>query len=133
MNGKEVNPQNFRTPFLPGEVGVAMNLTVVVQDGRRYTATPAIALKDSVLRSIPDTILSQGLIITFNKIIDPQKDLVEFGVKEDKSMIPLVTLKVYEFPFINVLWIGIIITVIGFIMSIIQRVKKLMPSLNPVL
>ena len=133
MNGKEVNPQNFRAPFLPGEIGVAMNLTVVAQDGRRYTATPAIALKDSVLRNIPDTVISQGLIIAFNKIIDPQKDVVEFGLKEDKSIIPFVTLKVYEFPFINILWIGIIITIIGFVMSIIQRVKRLMPSLNPVL
>lgn len=133
MNGKEVNPKNFRIPFSPGEIGVVMNLTVIAKDGRRYSATPAIALKDSILRSIPDTIISQGLIIAFNKIIDPQKDIVEFGVKEDQSIIPLVTLKVYEFPFINILWLGIVIMIIGFIMSIIQRVKKLLPSISPIL
>lgn len=133
MNGKEVNPQKFRVPFMPGELGVAMNLTVIAKDGRRYSATPAIALKDSSLRSIPDTIMSEGLIIAFNKIADAQKDRIEFGFKEDKSIIPLITLKVYEFPFINILWLGIMIMIIGFIMSIIQRVKRLMPSLNPVL
>lgn len=134
MNGKKVNPQDYKVPFEPGETGVVMDLTVMAKDGRRYSAQPAIILKDSTLQSIPDTIKSQGLIIAFNKIIDPQKDRVEFGVKEDQSIIPLLTLKVYEFPFINILWIGVVIMVIGFVMSIIQRVKKLLPaSISPVL
>jgi cytochrome c-type biogenesis protein CcmF len=32
---------------------------------------------------------------------------------------------VYEFPFINILWLGIIVMTIGFMMSSYARLKKL--------
>jgi cytochrome c-type biogenesis protein CcmF len=48
---------------------------------------------------------------------------IELGIKEDKSIQDIITLKVYQFPFINVLWIGIVIMVTGFVMSIVQRVR----------
>jgi cytochrome c-type biogenesis protein CcmF len=39
-------------------------------------------------------------------------------------MMPIVTLKVYQFPFIILVWLSVIIMVTGFVMSILQRVKK---------
>jgi len=46
-------------------------------------------------------------------------------VKESASLTNLITLKVYEFPFINILWLGIIVMTIGFMMSAYARLKKL--------
>ena len=43
----------------------------------------------------------------------PSGSKIELGIKEDKSIQDIITLKVYEFPYINVLWIGIIIMVAG--------------------
>jgi cytochrome c-type biogenesis protein CcmF len=34
------------------------------------------------------------------------------------------TLKVYQFPFIGMVWLGIIIMVTGLIMSLVQRIKQ---------
>ena len=50
---------------------------------------------------------------------------IELQVKESSRMVPFVALKVYEFPHINILWIGIIIMVVGIIMSMLRRIKLL--------
>jgi cytochrome c-type biogenesis protein CcmF len=109
--------------LLPGEVGLGMSMTVIAKDGREYKAMPAIALKDNELRSIPDTVIAQSLIIRFNKLTDANDGKIELGIKEDKSIQDIITLKVYLFPYINLLWFGIIIMVLGFIVSIVQRVR----------
>jgi cytochrome c-type biogenesis protein CcmF len=49
---------------------------------------------------------------------------MEIGVKESGAVASLITLKVYEFPWINILWFGVIIMTIGFFMSILNRLKK---------
>jgi cytochrome c-type biogenesis protein CcmF len=109
--------------LLPGEVGLGMSMTVIAKDGREYKAMPAIALKNNELRSIPDTVIAQSLIIRFNKLTDANDGKIELGIKEDKSIQDIITLKVYLFPYINLLWFGIIIMVLGFIVSIVQRVR----------
>jgi len=123
LNKVERDPQTLSKILLPGEIGVGMNMTVIAKDGREYKATPAIALKDSTLRNIPDTVIAQSLIIRFNKLADEKTGKLQLGIKEDKSIEDIITLKVYEFPFINVLWIGVVTMVIGFIISIVQRIR----------
>jgi cytochrome c-type biogenesis protein CcmF len=67
-------------------------------------------------------VVSQSLVLKFNTV-DPKTGTLQIGVKESAAITDLITLKVYEFPMINVLWLGVVVMVIGFIMSIIQRVK----------
>lgn len=132
FNGIEKNNDSLNKKLLPGEVGIVMNMTIISKDGMRYKAMPAIALKNTQLRNLPDTVIAQSLIISFNKPVDMQKEEIEFGIKEDKSIQDIITLKVYQFPFINVLWIGIVIMVFGFILSIVQRVRSRSKNLQPV-
>lgn len=106
--------------------GFALQLKVIAQDSSLYQMNPKVALLNSnEPKIIPDTLLAQGLVVRFNKIIDPEKNIFEIGVKQSKQVAELVTLKVYEFTMINILWIGVIIMVIGFMMSVWQRLKKL--------
>jgi len=49
--------------------------------------------------------------------------VLEIGIREASVMNSAITLKVYEFPFINLLWIGVIIMVAGFFISIRYRYK----------
>jgi cytochrome c-type biogenesis protein CcmF len=109
--------------LLPGEVGIGMKMTVIAKDGREYRAMPMVALKDNILRNIPDTVIAQSLVIRFNRLADANGGKIELGIKEDQSIQSIITLKVYQFPFINVLWIGIVIMVTGLIISIIQRLR----------
>ncbi|HEX5150667.1 MAG TPA: cytochrome c biogenesis protein CcsA [Parafilimonas sp.] len=117
------NSDSLSKKLLPGEVGIGMNMTVIAKDGMQYKAMPVVALKDNVIRQVPDTVMAQSLIIRFNKLADADAGKIELGIKEDKSIQDIITLKVYQFPFINVLWIGIVVMVIGFVMSIVQRVR----------
>ena len=74
--------------------------------------------------------MAQSLVLQFNKVLDQDKGILQIGVKESGSITDLITLKVYEFPMINVLWLGVIVMVIGFLMSIIQRSRALKNNLK---
>jgi cytochrome c-type biogenesis protein CcmF len=120
----EVNPQQTKHKINPGETVMIMDVSVVTKDGRRYGATPGIAIRGNEVRYLIDTVVSQSLVLKFNKLADEKKGLLELGMKESKAMSDLLTLKVYEFPFINVLWIGVIVMITGLVMSIFQRLRK---------
>jgi cytochrome c-type biogenesis protein CcmF len=72
---------------------------------------------------LPDTVMSQSLVFALRKPGDMDKKEVEIGIKESNAILDFVTLKAYEFPMINVLWLGIIVMVVGFVMSMLQRRK----------
>ncbi|TAH06233.1 MAG: cytochrome c assembly protein, partial [Sphingobacteriales bacterium] len=80
------------------------------------------AVKNAQVTVLPDTVFSQNLAIAFTKVLNEKE--IELQVKESGQMIPFVSLKVYEFPQINVLWLGTIVMIIGFVMSMWRRVQQ---------
>lgn len=122
---KEVlkNPASLQTKFDASEQAMFLNLEVLSKEGRKFNAYPGVALKGTDMRFIGDTVINQSMAIKFNKVADQAKGLLEIGVKESNSITDLITLKVYEFPMINLLWLGIILMGIGFVMAIRQRIK----------
>lgn len=125
LNKVSVNPADLKSKYSDDETALFLDMTVISRDGRRYPAKPGVALKGMELRMITDTVLSQSLVLKFNKVLDQEKGILELGIKESAAITDLVTLKVYEFPMINILWLGVVVMVIGFGMSIIQRIKPL--------
>jgi len=71
---------------------------------------------------MPDTIMSESLIVRINSVAEDSRS-ADIGVKESSAIIEYVTLKAYKFPFINTLWLGIIITAIGIIISMVRRIQ----------
>ena len=116
-----VNPEEQKSKMESGEVSLFLNLTIISKEGRRYQANPGIAIKGQSLRLVNDTIRAQSLVLQFNKVIDQASGKLEIGVKESGAITDLITLKVYEFPLINVLWLGVVVMVTGFGMAIRQR------------
>lgn len=124
LNNSMINPQDKKDKLNADEIGLFLEVEVVSKEGSKYAATPGIAIKNNQsIRLLPDTVLAQNLILNFNKVIDSKNGKLEVGVKENKSLTSLLTLKVLEFPMIKLLWMGVIIMVIGSIMSIVHRVK----------
>ncbi|HEY4205747.1 MAG TPA: cytochrome c biogenesis protein CcsA [Puia sp.] len=115
-----VNPEKYH--FGRGDTALMAHLTVVGKDSMRYTATPVYYVKNNAAEYINDTVFAQNLALRFMGLSAGSK--VNIGVKESSTMTPFVALKVYEFPQINILWIGTIIMIIGFIMSIIWRRRQ---------
>ena len=124
LNKVSVNPESQKSKLLEGEVSLFMDMTVISKDGRRYPVNPGVAIKGQSFRNINDTVRAQSLVLQFNKVVDQTSGKLEIGVKESAAITDLITLKVYEFPLINSLWIGIVVMVVGFGMSIKQRVGE---------
>ena len=130
LKSVSVNPASKKEILLPGETALFLNVDVTARDGRKYSAMPGIAIDNSNIRQISDTVVAQSLVLQFNKVLDQDKGILQIGVKESGSITDLITLKVYEFPMINILWLGVIVMVVGFVMSIIQRYKALKNNLK---
>ncbi len=103
---------------------IFLDMTVISKDGRRYPARPGIAIEGQQMRVITDTVRSQSMVLKFNRVVDPASGKLEIGVKESGAITDLITLKVYEFPMINILWLGVLVMVVGFVMSILKRQQK---------
>jgi cytochrome c-type biogenesis protein CcmF len=67
-----------------------------------------------------DTVFTQNLVLNVNRV---SGDKMELGVKESGAVMRYITLKAFRFPYINVLWIGTILTVIGFLISMYRRFR----------
>lgn len=119
-----VNPASKKHLYADDEKAVFMNISITSKEGQRLQSLPGFALKDSTIRYLPDTVLAQNLVLKFNKLVDSQTGKMELGIKESKSLTTLLTLKVLEFPMIKLLWFGVVVMVIGSVMSIVQRVKR---------
>ncbi|WP_018610878.1 cytochrome c biogenesis protein CcsA [Segetibacter koreensis] len=128
VNNVAVNPTTAKHQFAATDTAIGLNITVISKDGSRFSAMPLLHVKNGSIYSIPDTVMAQSLVLMFNQVKDQSKGLLEIGVKESTAVLDFVTLKAYEFPFINVLWLGVLVMVVGIVMSILQRVKQLRKS-----
>jgi cytochrome c-type biogenesis protein CcmF len=117
-----VNPNASRPA---GTNELILQLAVTSKEGLKYTASPGIVLEGMNLQSNVDTVKAQNLVLSFNKVIDQEKGTLEIGVKESSALTNLITLKAYEFPFINLLWLGVIIMTFGFGVATWSRASKL--------
>ena len=120
-----LNPTEQKQKFADDETAMFLDIQVISKEGSRYAVRPGIAIKNQTLRIIPDTVVAQNLIVQFNKVVDQKLGKLEIGVKESKSLTTLLTLKVLEFPMIKLLWLGVVVMFIGFIMSVRQRIRNL--------
>jgi cytochrome c-type biogenesis protein CcmF len=125
INKVIVNPSNEKYHFTAADTALVADISIISKEGNRFGAQPLLQVKDGMVLPVPDTIMSQSLILQFSQVKDQSQGLLVIGVRETNSVLDFVTLKAYEFPFINVLWIGILVMVAGIIMSIVQRVKQL--------
>ena len=120
LKGTTRNPNNKKYNFKDSDTALMAEITVMSKDSMKYTANPVFYLQGNALHSIPDTVFAQNLAVKLNGVVGNK---LQIGVKESSNLVPFVSLKVYEFPQINILWIGTLIMIIGFIMSILRRIK----------
>jgi len=107
--------------FNSADTGIAASLRIHSFTNSNHTANLLlIKSKNGQQVSLPDTIMSESLILQLNKMENGKADI---GVKESNAVLQYVTLKAYKFPFINVLWLGIVITAIGILISMVRRIQ----------
>ena len=108
----------------PGDIAVGAQLDVHTRSNGDFAMQPVYFIRDSSFQgNIPDTIAPLSLAVRFTKIL-PNENKVELELKESRDPMDYVVMKALIFPYINVLWIGILVMIIGFLMSIRQRLRK---------
>jgi len=115
ITSKDSLPQEL---FGTGGALYEAHVKVHSKNNTSYTSIPKLAIAKGNLLAVPDTVTSENLVLKLNKVTG---NSVEMGIKETDSILEYVTLKAYKFPFIRILWFGVIVMVTGLIISIVRR------------
>jgi len=84
---------------------------------------PVIVIKNNVQFDLPQENEELGLKLSFVKI-NPESGTIGIDWREKKKeQRDYIIMKAIVFPYINLLWGGTIIMVIGFLLSIFHRLK----------
>jgi cytochrome c-type biogenesis protein CcmF len=110
-------------PELFGEDGSLLEarLKIYSKTGTTYSVAPKLAFAKGNYVAVPDTVLQENLVLQLEKL-NPDKSIV-LGIKESNAVMDYITLKAYKFPFIKLLWFGVILTAIGIIISMVHRIR----------
>ena len=106
--------------FGPEDSASVATISIKAQTTSSYTIKPLLINKGGAIYAEPDSLVQENLVLQLRKV-DGNK--AELGIKESDSLMQYVTLKAYKFPYINVLWAGTIIMVIGFFISSWRRMS----------
>ncbi len=121
LNKVVKNPVNEKFNYTANDVALMADITVVSKDGRKFRVMPLLHVDEIGIVNSDDTLYAQNMFFRFAGVSDNQK--VKIGVKESDSMIDFVTVKSYIYPYVNLVWLGLIVMAIGLIMSMIKRGK----------
>jgi cytochrome c-type biogenesis protein CcmF len=121
LNKIEKNPQNERFNFSPIDTALVADITVYGNDGTIHKAYPALSIKNQELTLINDTVISQNLYFNFSGITGNSK--FKINSKETDKLTDFITLKAYYFPYINLVWLGLVIMSCGFVISLVNRIN----------
>jgi cytochrome c-type biogenesis protein CcmF len=114
------NPESNKFHIKAGGPSVIADLAITANDSSHYRAAPMIFVDSLGISQVDDTVYAQNLFVKFAGV-NPELNKIKIGIKESESMIDFVTIKAYIFPYINLVWIGLIVMAIGIIMSMIKR------------
>jgi len=107
-----------------GNLSVKANITVYDLKGKAGELKPEYSIQNNTYQSYrEDTLKSMGLTARFAKVL-PDQNAIELQIKQTDPKDDYIVLKALVFPFINVLWLGIIVMVIGFFLSMWNRATK---------
>jgi cytochrome c-type biogenesis protein CcmF len=101
---------------------VAVKATVRVKGEQGdYVAEPLFVIKDKMVGRIPDEIKDLGLRITLMNI---HPETSEFTIGINTRQKDWVVIKALEKPYINVLWMGTLVLMVGFGIAMARRIRE---------
>ena len=121
LNSLLKNPDNERFHFKSSDTALVAEVTIFTKAGTSYKAYPLLSIHNYDVVYKDDTVFSQNLFLRLVGLTNQNK--FKIALKESEVPAAYVTVKAYVFPFINLVWIGLILMASGFITSIIRRAK----------
>ena len=97
----------------------------IVSNGKTYKAEPVYMIRNNNAFDFARKVDDAGLKLRFTKVI-PQQGKVEITLyQQPESAKKWIVMRAIQFPYINFLWSGTIIMVIGILLAIFRRNKEL--------
>jgi cytochrome c-type biogenesis protein CcmF len=107
-------------PLTNEDVAVKANVRVKGEHGD-YSAFPIFLIKDKMIGRIPDEISDLGLRIS---LLNIHPETNEFSIGINARQKDWVVIKAMEKPYINVLWIGTLVLMAGFVIAMTRRMRE---------
>lgn len=104
----------------PDDVAAEAIIDIQLKDNT-YTLKPVFIIKDKMMGNIPAIDEELGIKISFLNI-NPGEGKFELTI--ETSQRDYIIMKAIEMPFINVLWLGTLVLMLGFIVAIFRRYKE---------
>ena len=119
---KETSLQNI--PLSNTDVAIGAQLQIT-SHGKTYDAEPVYMIRNKSVFDFARKVEDAGLKLRLSKIV-PDKGKVEITVyQQPESKKPWIVMRALDFPYINFLWTGTLIMILGFLISIFRRNKEL--------
>ncbi len=131
LDGLDSHPVTPRYRPMAGDIAVGARLTIHGSDSDQFKAYPVYYIRDSTYENnIPDTVTQLGLYLKFDKIL-PEQRKIELSIRQSGQQNDWVVLKAYLFPYISLLWMGTILMILGFAVSIFKKIAPPKSSRPP--
>jgi cytochrome c-type biogenesis protein CcmF len=106
----------------PGDIAVGARFSVHTLESAPTEIKPLFILRNNEITGLPDTARSIGLFSRFANLL-PQTEQAVIESKQREGHDEYIVLKAIVFPYINVLWLGVVVMVFGFLLSMWNRAQ----------
>ncbi len=91
---------------------------------QKHEAKPVFVIHNNTIQPIASKIDELGLQFMFWKI-NPKDGNIEISLQEKKENVrDFIVMQAMIFPYINILWIGCIVMIIGTVLAILERIRR---------
>ncbi len=114
----------FNVNYKPeiSDIAVAAKLNVYNLEGKQQVSLPTYLIRKQGEILLEDTVKDFNIYTRLTKIL-PNENAAIIEYKQPSAMDDYIIMKAILFPYINVLWIGTIIMILGFFLSLLKRIK----------
>ena len=106
------------------DIAVGAVLKVIDVNDKVYSSEPIYVISNDMIKPIDATIPELGVKFSFQKI-NPDTHKMDFTIAESRRTAKdFIVLEAVVFPYINVLWFGCLVMILGTVLSIRQRIRK---------
>ena len=120
----ERNIDKEKLNLLENDIALGVKITAKTLEGLYYEARPIMVIRGNNIFSISSEIEGLGLKFGFAGI-DPDTEKLKILLAEkNKNSGDFVIMQALVFPYINVLWIGIIVMVLGSLLAAWNRIRS---------
>ncbi len=119
LNNVEKDKTKMKAQISAEQIALMADIRITSKDSLHFNAKPIILVDSIGIVNVDDTIYPQNLYVRFVGVAEKQK--IKIGIKESDKFIEYITVKAYVFPYINLVWLGLVIMAIGMLLSMLKR------------